>query len=84
MAIFVMLRIRWRVPLRRQATSNSPAQRKKTAVHARRASDDHHSAVDFLLDWLERQKVFASVTAVRHKLSCEFQMEGSKHWKMLQ
>jgi len=29
-------------------------------------TDDHHSAVAFLLDWLETQQVFASVRAVGH------------------
>jgi acetate kinase len=30
--------------------------------------DDDHSAVDFLLDWLETQQVFASVAAVGHRV----------------
>ena len=29
---------------------------------------DHHAAVDFLLDWLETQPVFASVKAVGHRV----------------
>jgi len=31
-------------------------------------TDDHHSAVTFLLDWLETQQVFASVRAVGHRV----------------
>ena len=31
-------------------------------------TDDHRSAVAFLLDWLEAQQVFASVTAVGHRV----------------
>jgi acetate kinase len=31
-------------------------------------TDDHHSAVAFLLDWLETQQVFASVRAVGHRV----------------
>ncbi|MEO6755196.1 MAG: acetate/propionate family kinase [Opitutus sp.] len=31
-------------------------------------ADDHHSAVAFLLDWIETQQVFASVRAVGHRV----------------
>jgi len=31
-------------------------------------ADDHHSAVAFLIDWLETQQVFASVRAVGHRV----------------
>ena len=31
-------------------------------------ADDHNSAVDFLMDWLETQQVFASVRAVGHRV----------------
>jgi len=31
-------------------------------------ADDHHSAVDFLLDWLETQQVFPSIRAVGHRV----------------
>lgn len=34
----------------------------------RLAAADHRTAVDFLLDWLEAQPVFASVTAVGHRV----------------
>jgi acetate kinase len=38
------------------------------------AVDDHHAAVDFLLDWLETQPVFASVKAAGHRV-----VHGMKH-----
>ena len=31
-------------------------------------ADDHQSAVDFLLDWLEAQQLFASIRAVGHRV----------------
>jgi len=43
--------------------------------HPRRlAAADHRTAVDFLLDWLEAQPVFASVKAVGHRV-----VHGMKH-----
>ena len=41
---------------------------KKTPVTRRLPAGDHHSAVDFLLGWLEAQPVFASVQAVGHRV----------------
>jgi acetate kinase len=43
-------------------SAGTPADRR--AINA----DDHHSAVPFLLDWLETQQVFASVRAVGHRV----------------
>jgi acetate kinase len=40
----------------------------------RLAAADHRAAVDFLLDWLEAQPVFASVKAVGHRV-----VHGMKH-----
>ena len=37
-------------------------------------ADNHHSAVDFLLDWLETEHVFASVRAVGHRV-----VHGMRH-----
>jgi acetate kinase len=42
--------------------------RKKARVSHRLAVGDHHTAVDFLLGWLETQPVFASVKAVGHRV----------------
>ena len=38
------------------------------------AAADHHTAVGFLLDWLEAQAVFSSVNAVGHRV-----VHGMKH-----
>jgi len=40
------------------------------------AAADHRTAVDFLLDWLEAQPIFASVKAVGHRV-----VHGMKHSK---
>ncbi len=46
----------------------------RTQVHLRVAAGDHRAAVDFLLDWLDAQPVFASVTAVGHRV-----VHGMRH-----
>src|SRR5450830_1549962 len=51
---------------------NDPAG--KPQVPHRLAAADHRTAVDFLLDWLEAQPVFASVKAVGHRV-----VHGMKH-----
>jgi acetate kinase len=43
-------------------------------VTRRLATDDHRTAVGFLLDWLETQPVFASVQAVGHRV-----VHGMRH-----
>jgi len=47
-------------------TFNDPAG--KPQPPRRLAAADHRTAVDFLLDWLEAQPVFASVEAVGHRV----------------
>ena len=51
----------------RKATGHPPVTR-------RLAAGDHRAAVEFLLDWLEAQPVFASVKAVGHRV-----VHGMKH-----
>jgi acetate kinase len=51
---------------------NDPAG--KPQAPRRLAAADHRTAVDFLLDWLEAQSVFASVKAVGHRV-----VHGMKH-----
>src|SRR5665811_689015 len=51
---------------------NDPAG--KPQVPRRLAAADHRTAVNFLLDWLEAQPVFASVKAVGHRV-----VHGMKH-----
>ena len=51
---------------------NDPAG--KPQVHHRVAAADHRGAVNFLLDWLEAQPVFASVKAAGHRI-----VHGMKH-----
>lgn len=46
----------------------------KPHVARRRTAADHRTAVEFLLDWLEAQPVFASVKAVGHRV-----VHGMKH-----
>lgn len=46
----------------------------KRQVPRRMAAADHHTAVGFLLDWLEAQAVFSSVNAVGHRV-----VHGMKH-----
>jgi acetate kinase len=51
---------------------NDPAG--KPQVPPRLAATDHHTAVDFLLDWLAAQPIFASVKAAGHRV-----VHGMKH-----
>jgi acetate kinase len=51
---------------------NDPAG--KPQVPRRLAAADHRTAVDFLLDWLEAQPVFASIKAAGHRV-----VHGMKH-----
>lgn len=53
---------------------NDPAG--KPRVARRLAAADHRTAVEFLLDWLEAQPVFASIRAVGHRV-----VHGMKHSK---
>src|ERR1700722_4428235 len=46
----------------------------KTHAPRRLVADDHRTAVEFLLDWLEAQPLFASVKAVGHRV-----VHGMKH-----
>jgi acetate kinase len=55
-------------------TVNDPAG--KPQVVRRLAAADHRRAMEFLLDWLEAQPVFASVKAVGHRV-----VHGMKHSK---
>jgi acetate kinase len=48
----------------------------KPRVARRLAAADHRTAVEFLLDWLEAQPVFASIRAVGHRV-----VHGMKHSK---
>jgi acetate kinase len=51
---------------------NDPAG--KPQIRRRLAAADHHTAVGFLLDWLEAEPVFASVKAAGHRV-----VHGMKH-----
>jgi acetate kinase len=53
-------------------TVNDPAGNPQ--VPRRLVAPDHRAAVDFLLDWLEAQPAFASVTAAGHRV-----VHGMKH-----
>jgi acetate kinase len=53
-------------------TVNDPAGKPQSP--RRLAAADHRTAVDFMLDWLEAQPVFASVKAVGHRV-----VHGMKH-----
>jgi acetate kinase len=53
-------------------TVNHPAGMPRTVLP--RAATDHRKAAGFLLDWLDSQATFASVTAVGHRV-----VQGMKH-----
>jgi acetate kinase len=53
-------------------TAGEPAGKPRAAVRV--AAADHRAAVDFLLRWLEREPVFASVRAVGHRV-----VHGMRH-----
>jgi acetate kinase len=53
---------------------NDPAGKSHSPRHL--AAADHYKAVEFLLDWLEAQPVFASIKAVGHRV-----VHGMKHSK---